>query len=54
MALKDGEIAGAGLDLFEKEPLSVDSPLWEWRTSSLHLTLPAKLNIIISVSLKIS
>lgn len=28
-ALTEGEIAGAGLDVFEKEPLSQESPLWE-------------------------
>jgi phosphoglycerate dehydrogenase-like enzyme len=27
-ALEDGTIAGAGLDVFEKEPLHADSPLW--------------------------
>jgi phosphoglycerate dehydrogenase-like enzyme len=28
-ALKEGTIAGAGLDVFETEPLSPESPLWE-------------------------
>lgn len=28
-ALKNGKLRGAGLDVFETEPLSADSPLWE-------------------------
>ncbi|MDM5227620.1 D-2-hydroxyacid dehydrogenase [Cytobacillus sp. NJ13] len=28
-ALQNGQIAGAGMDVFEKEPLTEDSPLWE-------------------------
>jgi len=29
IALRDGKIKGAGLDVFEKEPLDPESPLWD-------------------------
>ena len=31
-ALNDGTLSGAGLDVFEEQPLSTDSPLWEMPT----------------------
>jgi D-3-phosphoglycerate dehydrogenase len=34
-ALREGEIAGAGLDVFEREPLTADSPLLEFENVAL-------------------
>ncbi len=34
-ALKSGQIGGAGLDVFEREPLEADSPLWELENTIL-------------------
>jgi phosphoglycerate dehydrogenase-like enzyme len=37
-ALRSGQIAGAGLDVFEYEPLRPDSPLWELAGDNVILT----------------
>jgi phosphoglycerate dehydrogenase-like enzyme len=34
-ALRSGRIGGAGLDVFEREPLEADSPLWEMENTIL-------------------
>lgn len=34
-ALENGEIAGAGLDVFEVEPLPADSPLWDMPNTAI-------------------
>lgn len=34
-ALRSGKIGGAGLDVFEREPLEADSPLWEMENTIL-------------------
>ncbi|HEX9906839.1 MAG TPA: glyoxylate/hydroxypyruvate reductase A [Propylenella sp.] len=34
-ALKDGTLAGASLDVFEREPLAADSPLWEFENVAI-------------------
>ena len=37
-ALRDGEIAGAGLDVYEKEPMAVDNPLLLLKDANLIMT----------------
>lgn len=39
-ALKDGEIAGAGLDVLEKEPMAADNPLGKFTDSNRLLITP--------------